>query len=91
MARHAGDSAEVFRAVLEYEVPTRNPEWRRDTPDIPEYLDEWRTQRTFRGPYETAGAARGQFRRQREGALWGTNRKVRQYVERAATEWAEIQ
>lgn len=92
MARHMGDAAETFRATLEFERPKRNPEhhW-RDNPDVPEFLDEWVTDRRFRGPYSTEGAARGQFSRQRQGALWGTYRNVRQYVERASTVWEEVQ
>jgi hypothetical protein len=92
MARHMGDAPETFRAVLEYEQQTRNPEYnRRDRRDVPEYLDEWTTQRAYRGPYLTAGAARGQFRRQRDSVLWGSRRLVRQYVERATTAWEEVQ
>ncbi|MFD6363487.1 hypothetical protein ACFWFX_27120 [Streptomyces roseolus] len=92
MARHMGDNAEAFRAVLEFEQPKRNLEhhW-RDNPDVPEYLDEWIITRRFRGPYATVGAARGQFSRQRGDALWGTYRNVRQYVERASTVWEEVQ
>ncbi|MGW0468295.1 hypothetical protein ACWDX6_23970 [Streptomyces sp. NPDC003027] len=91
MARHMGDAAETFRAVLEFEQPRRNPEhhW-RDNPDVPEFLDEWVMARRFRGPYTTEGAARGQFARQRRESLWGTHRSVRQYVERATTVWEEI-
>ncbi|MCQ6554752.1 hypothetical protein NPS70_16325 [Streptomyces sp. C10-9-1] len=90
MARHMGDTAETFRAVLEFEQPRRNPahHW-RDNPDVPEYLDEWVTTRRFRGPYSTQGVARGQFSRQRR-ALWGASRNVRQYVERATTVWEEV-
>ncbi|MGW6855837.1 hypothetical protein [Streptomyces xanthophaeus] len=92
MARHMGDEVETFRAVLEYEVPKRNPEhhW-RDNPDVPEYLDEWVTRRSFRGPYSTPGTARGQFSRQRRDSLWGPYREVRQYVERASTVWEEVE
>lgn len=92
MARHMGDAAETFRAVLEFERPTRNPEhhW-RDNPDVPEFLGEWIVTRRFRGPYSTSGAARGQFGRQRADALWGEYRNPRQYVERATTVWEEIE
>ncbi|MFC8583192.1 hypothetical protein ACFUGD_01240 [Streptomyces sp. NPDC057217] len=91
MARHMGDAAETFRTVLEFESPKRNPEhhW-RDNPDVPEYLDEWTTVRSFRGPYSTIGAARGQFSRHRRDSLYGRHRNVRQYVERATTVWEEI-
>jgi hypothetical protein len=92
MARHMGDDVETFRAVLEYQRPKRNPEYHwRDRTDVPEFLDEWETSRSFRGPYGTAGTARGQFRRQRREALWGTYRDVRQYVERALTKWEEAE
>lgn len=94
MARHMGDAAETFRVVLEYERPKRNPEWHyrdnRNNSDVREFLDEWETYRTFRGPYTTAGAARGQFRRQRDESLWGPYREVRQYVERSSAVWEEI-
>ncbi|MGW6949023.1 hypothetical protein ACWGHD_19115 [Streptomyces xanthophaeus] len=92
MARHMGDDPQTFRAVLEYERPKRNPEYRwPDHTDVPEYLDEWELRREFRGPYGTAGAARGQFGRQRREGLWGGSRFVRQYVERAATVWEEVE
>ncbi|WP_228973433.1 hypothetical protein [Streptomyces sp. DH12] len=91
MARHAGDDAQAFRAVLEYERPKRNPvhHW-RDNPDVPEFLDEWETRVSYMGPYSTPGAARGQFSRHRRDTLWGGARLVREYVQRSELKWEEV-
>jgi hypothetical protein len=92
MARHTGDDAETFRAVLEVERAKRNPEYHyRDNRDVPEFLDEWEPGVSYMGPYSTKGAARAQFSRHRRGTLWGGARLVRQYVQCAALTWEDVE
>jgi hypothetical protein len=92
MARHTGDAVETFRAVMEYEQPKRNPEWHwRDRTDVPEFLDEWEPRSSYMGPYSTRGAARAQMSRHRRATLWGGARLVREYVQRAALVWEDVE
>ncbi|MEV4971998.1 hypothetical protein [Streptomyces scopuliridis] len=92
MARHAGDDTETFRAVLEYEFPERNPQYHyRDNPNVAEFLPTFETRVSYMGPYATKGAARAQMSRHRRDTLFGQSRLVREYVQRAALTWEDVE